>query len=287
VLHTTLVSTELLATQLGDDPRWVIVDCRYDLANESWGEGQYRGAHIPGASYASLGRDLAGPNDGRGGRHPLPDPDVMATTFGRLGVTPGAQVVAYDQGNGIYASRLWWMLRYMGHDAAAVLDGGFEKWLREGRPTRAGVEARQPVVFTGTPRTDMRASASQVLARLGDPSMTLLDARAPSRYEGREEPLDRVAGHIPGARNHFFQWNLEPDGTFLPPETLREAFRAVLGATPPDQVTLYCGSGVTACHNLLAMERAGLTGMKLFPGSWSEWSADPDRPVETGAGQPR
>lgn len=284
--HTTLVSTELLAEHLGHDT-WVVIDCRYDLANEAWGQEQYRAAHIPGASYASLGHDLAGPSDGRSGRHPLPGHDVMAATFGRLGVRSGVQVVAYDQGNGMYASRLWWMLRYMGHDAAAVLDGGFAKWLAEGRPTRSGVETRQPVTFTGEPRPGMRVTANQVWAGLGDPAVTLIDARAPSRYEGREEPLDRVAGHIPGARNHFFQWNLQPDGTFLPPERLRQKFAAVLGATPAHQVTMYCGSGVTACHNLLAMERAGLTGTKLYPGSWSEWSADPDRPVETGVGQPR
>jgi thiosulfate/3-mercaptopyruvate sulfurtransferase len=294
VAHATLVSTEQLASHLAasaaasapkDDQTWVIVDCRYDLTDESWGEKQYHAAHIPGALYASLGRDLAGPSDGRNGRHPLPGHEAMAATFGRFGVRQGVQVVAYDQDSGMYASRLWWMLRYMGHDPVAVLDGGFAKWTREGRPTRSGVETRDPVVFTGKPRAAMRLSANQVWAKLGDPSMTLVDARSPVRYEGKEEPLDRVAGHIPGARNHFFQWNLAPEGTFLPPDALREKFTALLGATPPEHVALYCGSGVTACHNMLAMERAGLTGMKLFPGSWSEWSADPDKPVETG--QPR
>lgn len=280
--HTTLVTTEQLAARL-DDRTWVTVDCRCNLTDESWGEAQYRASHILGASYASLGRDLAAPSDGRNGRHPLPGHEAMAETFGRLGVSAGVQVVAYDQDNGMYASRLWWMLRYMGHDAAAVLDGGFAKWVREGRPTRSGVEAREPAHFTGRPRPAMRLTANQVWAKLGDPDMVLVDARAPARYEGREEPLDRVAGHIPGARNHFFQWNLSPEGTFLPAETLRGKFTALLGDTPADRVTLYCGSGVTACHNLLAMERAGLTGMKLFPGSWSEWSADPDKPVETGA----
>lgn len=292
--HATLVSTEQLASHLAasaaasapkDAPTWVIVDCRYDLTDESWGEEQYHAAHIPGAVYASLGRDLAGPSDGRNGRHPLPGHEAMAATFGRFGVRQGLQVVAYDQDTGMYASRLWWMLRYMGHDAVAVLDGGFAKWTRERRPTRSGVETREPVVFTGKPRAAMRLSANQVWAKLGDPSMTLVDARSPVRYEGKEEPLDRVAGHIPGARNHFFQWNLGPEGTFLPPDALHEKFTTLLGATPPEQVALYCGSGVTACHDLLAMERAGLTGMKLFPGSWSEWSADPDKPVETG--QPR
>jgi thiosulfate/3-mercaptopyruvate sulfurtransferase len=277
----TLVSTDQLADRLGD-PTWAIIDCRYDLTNESWGEAQYRAAHIPGASYASLGHDLAGPTDGRNGRHPLPGHEAMALTFGRFGVSAGVQVVAYDQDNGMYASRLWWMLRYMGHDGVAVLDGGFAKWVREGRPTRAGVETRAPATFTGKPRPAMRLTANQVWARLGDPTMTLVDARGPARYEGKEEPLDRVAGHIPGARNHFYQWNLAPDGTFLPPDTMREKFTALLGSTPPEHITLYCGSGVTACHNMLAMERAGLTGMKLFPGSWSEWSSDPDKPVETG-----
>lgn len=284
--HTTLISTEQLHAHL-DDPAWTIVDCRYDLNDESWGDAQYRGAHIPGAIYASLGRDLAGPRDGRNGRHPLPSHEAMAATFGRLGVTSGIQVIAYDQDTGMYASRLWWMLRYMGHDAVAVLDGGFARWLREGRPTQSGVATAKSTTFTGTPRAAMRLTANQVRARLGDPSMTLVDARGPARYEGREEPLDRVAGHIPGARNHFYQWNLQPDGTFLPAEALRERFALVLGPTPPEQVAVYCGSGVTACHNLLAMERAGLTGARLFPGSWSEWSADPDKPVETGPGQRR
>ena len=280
----TLVSTDQLAGRL-TDPRWVVIDCRYDLTNESWGEAQYQAAHIPGASYASLGTDLAGPTDGRNGRHPLPGHDAMARTLGRFGVSDGVQVVAYDQDNGMYASRLWWMLRYMGHDAVAVLDGGFAKWVREGRPTRAGLETREAATFIAKPRPAMRVTANQVWARLGDPAMMLVDARGPARYEGREEPLDRVAGHIPGARNHFYQWNLAPDGTFLPPDALREKFAAVLGSAPPEHVTLYCGSGVTACHNMVAMEHAGLTGMKLFPGSWSEWSADPDKPVETG--QPR
>lgn len=281
VPYTTLVSTEQLAALL-NDPACAVVDCRYDLGNESWGVEQYRAAHVPGAVYAALGRDLSGRPDGRNGRHPLPGHDTICATFGRLGISPGSQVVAYDQNNGMYASRLWWMLRYMGHDAVAVLDGGFAKWTRENRPTQAGEETRPAAAFAGKPRADMRVSANQVWARLGDATMTLVDARAPARYEGREEPLDRVAGHIPGARNYFFQQNLAPDGTFLPAERLRENFGALLGAIPTQQVTLYCGSGVTACHDLLAMEHAGLTGMKLFPGSWSEWSSDPDRPVATG-----
>jgi thiosulfate/3-mercaptopyruvate sulfurtransferase len=263
----------------------VIVDCRYDLNNESWGEEQYRQGHIPGAVYASLGQDLSGPKDGRNGRHPLPGHETMIETFGRLGIASRSQVVAYDQNSGMYASRLWWMLKYMGHDAVAVLDGGFAKWTREERPTRGGVETRGPAAFHGKARSAMRLTANQVWAKLGDPDMRLVDARGPSRFEGKEEPLDRVAGHIPGARNHFYQWNLGPDGTMLPSDVLREKFKDTVGNTPPDQVALYCGSGVSACHNFLAMEHAGMTGMKLFPGSWSEWSADADKPVETGPSQ--
>jgi thiosulfate/3-mercaptopyruvate sulfurtransferase len=285
-VYSTIISTEELATHL-DDRSCVIVDCRYDLQHETWGNDQYRNAHIPGAVYANLAHDLAGPKDGRSGRHPLPGHDAMATTFGRWGITSGMQVIAYDQDAGMYASRLWWMLRYMGHDAVAVLDGGFKKWIQEGRPTRNGIEDRPTAIFVGRPRPAMRLSANQVWARLGDPAMTLIDSRGPSRFEGKEEPLDRVAGHIPGARNHFYQWNLGPEGTLLPKDILRAKFTELLGDTPPDQVTLYCGSGVSACHNLLAMEHAGLTGTKLYPGSWSEWSADADRPVETGPSQPR
>ena len=280
-MHSTLVSTELLATHL-DDPSWAIVDCRYDLTNEAWGEQQYAAGHVPGAVYASLGHDLSGPKDGRNGRHPLPGHDAMAATFSKWGVASGVQVVAYDQDAGMYASRLWWMLRYMGHDAVAVLDGGFASWTREGRPVRSGTETRPAAEFSGRPRAAMRLTANQIWAKLGDPSLLLIDARAPARFEGKEEPLDRVAGHIPGARNHHYQSNMGPGGTMLPPEALREKFAALLNDVAPERVGLYCGSGVTACHNMLAMEHAGLTGAKLFPGSWSEWSSDPDRPVETG-----
>jgi thiosulfate/3-mercaptopyruvate sulfurtransferase len=278
--YRTLVSTEQLAGHLADQT-WVIVDCRYDLNNETWGEEQYVATHIPGAVYASLSHDLAGSRDGHNGRHPMPGADVMTATFSRLGIGPDTQVVAYDQDVGMYASRLWWMLRYMGHEAVAVLDGGYAKWTRENHPTRSGAEQRTASVFQGQPRNDMRLTANQVWAKVGDPSLTLVDARSPERYEGRTEPIDRIAGHIPGARNHFYRRNVADDGTMLPPDTLRQRFREMLRDTPPNQVVMYCGSGVSACHNLLAMEHAGLIGMKLYPGSWSEWSSDPDKPVET------
>jgi thiosulfate/3-mercaptopyruvate sulfurtransferase len=284
-VHTTLIPPAALAANL--DRGWAVVDCRYDLKDEAWGRTQYLAGHVPGAVYASLAHDMSSPPDGTNGRHPIPSADAIAATFGRLGIGPGTQVVAYDQDNGMYASRLWWMLRYMGHDAAAVLDGGFAAWTREGRPVRGGEEARQSAAFAARPREEMRLRVDEVQRRLGDPSVLLVDARAPERFEGRNETLDRAAGHIPGARNHFFRTNVGDDAAMLPAERLREQFHAVFGGTPPGQVVMYCGSGVTACHNLLAMEHAGLTGAKLYAGSWSEWSADPARPTEQGPARPR
>jgi thiosulfate/3-mercaptopyruvate sulfurtransferase len=280
VTHTTFVSTDTLATHLGGD--WAIVDCRYDLKDESWGHRQYVQAHVPGAAYASLSHDMAGPaTPGNGGRHPLPSPEAMAETFARLGIAPATQVVLYDQDAGQYASRLWWMLHYMGHAAAAVLDGGWTKWIDEGRPTRSGEEHAVRAQFSGSPRSGFRVDASDVEASLGRQDVLLVDARAPQRYRGEHETLDKAAGHIPGAANHFFQQNVAADRTMLPPEQLRAQFERTLGATPADRVVMYCGSGVTACHNLLAMEHAGLHGARLYPGSWSEWSSDPRRPIAT------
>ena len=278
--YRTLISTESLASHLGE--AWVIVDCRYDLQSESWGREQYRLAHVPGAVYASLGEDLAAPRTGTNGRHPLPSVEALAETFGRLGVSRDVQVIAYDQDNGMYASRLWWSLRYLGHDAAAVLDGGWAKWTREGRATSSGDEHRPSTVFTPDPRPEMRLRVEQVGAHLDDPSMLLVDARAPERFEGRNEPIDSAAGHIPGAVNHFFKSNLADDGTMLAPDALRQGFDRLLKGRDPAEAVMYCGSGVTACQNLLALEHAGLPGARLYVGSWSEWSADPARPTEKG-----
>jgi thiosulfate/3-mercaptopyruvate sulfurtransferase len=278
-MFTTLVSTDVLASHI-DDP--VIVDCRAKLDDEEWGEREYAVAHIPRAVFADLNRDLSGPRTGTNGRHPLPDPHALARTFGQLGITSGRQVVAYDHDNGQWASRLWWLLRWMGHDAAAVLDGGFTKWIAEGRPTASGIERAVPRVFTGTPRADMAADINEVASRVGAPDWRLVDARAPERYRGEIEPIDRVAGHIPGAVNHFFGGNVASDHTFKTPEELRAELAPAIGGIPPHHVICYCGSGVTACHNLLAMEHAGIRGAKLYVGSWSEWSADPGREVETG-----
>ena len=279
-MYRTLISTDTLASHL--DGSWVIVDCRYDLKDERWGREQYRSSHVPGAVHASLSHDLAAPPSDTNGRHPLPSAEMMEATFGRLGISPDTQVAIYDQDAGMYASRMWWMLRYLGHDAAAVLDGGWAKWLREGRAVRAGEEGRPAAVFRGRPRKELHVIVDHMEAALHDPSLLLVDARAPERFEGKNEPLDRTPGHIPGAVNHFYRRNVTDEGLILPVETLREEFAELLGDRPPGQVVMYCGSGVTACQNLLAMEHAGLSGAKLYPGSWSEWSSDPARPVETG-----
>jgi thiosulfate/3-mercaptopyruvate sulfurtransferase len=280
VAYTTLISTAALAAD--GTPDWVIVDCRFDLGNQNWGLEQYRTSHIPGAVYASLSADLAGPRTGTNGRHPLPTVEALAATFSRLGITNTSQVVVYDQTVGLYAGRLWWSLRYLGHEAVALLDGGWAKWIAEGRPVKAGEETRAAGHFMPSPRPRMVTRLEDVQARLADGRTLLIDARGADRFEGRTEPIDRVAGHIPGARNHYYMSNTRADGTFLAPTELRQKFDAVMGDRPPGDVVMYCGSGVSACHNLLAMELAGLPGTQLYPGSWSEWSADPNRPIETG-----
>jgi thiosulfate/3-mercaptopyruvate sulfurtransferase len=278
---TTLISTAVLDKNI-DDPAFAIVDCRYKLDDGGWGEREYAAAHIPGAVFADLGRDLAGPKTGTNGRHPLPDPHALAERFSDFGITSGVQVVAYDQANGMFASRLWWLLRWLGHDAAAVLDGGLAKWVAEGRPTRSGAEQRARREFGGSARPAMTVGVDQVASHLGAPEWRLVDARAPERYRGETEPLDRTPGHIPGAANHFYQWNLDGQGLFQTPEALRTSLERSLGDVPTDQIVCYCGSGVSACHNLLALEHAGMHGAKLYPGSWSEWSSDPSRPVAKG-----
>jgi thiosulfate/3-mercaptopyruvate sulfurtransferase len=277
---TTLISTSALALHL-DDPAFAIVDCRTRLDDEGWGAREFTAAHIPGAVYADLNRDMSGPKTGTNGRHPLPDARALAIRLGQLGIATNLQVVVYDQDNGMYASRLWWLLRWLGHDAVAVLDGGLAKWLAEGRPMEAGDPRREPRAFPGAPRPEMVVDVATVAGRIGSRDWRLVDARAPERFRGEVEPLDRIPGHIPGAVNHFFQSNVE-NGVFKTPEQLREAFATTFAGTPADHVVCYCGSGVTACHNLLALEHAGMKGAQLFVGSWSEWSSDPSRPVERG-----
>lgn len=276
---TTLLDAETLSRHL-DDPGFAIIDCRFKLADDAWGELEYLDGHIAGAGYAHLNRDLSGVKTGSNGRHPLPDPDALKRTLGQLGIDPTIQVVAYDQDNGMFASRLWWLLRWLGHDAAAVLDGGFAKWTAERRPVVSGRESRAARTFSGTPRSELVVDANEVDALRRRSDWRLLDARAPERYRGETEPLDKVAGHIPGAVNYFFQNNVDERGAFAAPDDLRIRLQEAIGNVAPDHVVCYCGSGVTACQNLMALERAGIRGAKLYPGSWSEWSSDSKRPVE-------
>jgi thiosulfate/3-mercaptopyruvate sulfurtransferase len=279
----TLISTDALAARLAD-PDFVVVDCRFKLDDVSWGEREWKAGHIPGAAYAHLDRDLSGTKTGTNGRHPLPDQAVLAQTFGRLGVTSGKQVVAYDQDSGMFASRLWWLMRWLGHDAVAVLDGGFAKWVAEGRAISVAAAPHDDhprPEFHAAPRRDMTITIDEVAAHARDADWRLLDARAPERYRGEVEPIDPVAGHIPGAASYFFQRNLDERGTLRTPEDLRARFAPYINGIVPEHIVSYCGSGVQACHNLLALEHAGVTGAKLYPGSWSQWVSDRSRPVET------
>jgi thiosulfate/3-mercaptopyruvate sulfurtransferase len=279
--RTLLVDTgELHAHR--DDPGWVVFDCRHDLADAEAGRRAYAASHLPGARFAHLDDHLSAAKTGRNGRHPLPEPQAFARWLGEQGVGPGTQVVAYDASGGYYAARLWWMLRWLGHEAVAVLDGGFPAWERAGLPLTAQVPQPTAAGFVAHPRESLRIDAAGVLATLGSRALQVVDARTPERFAGRNETLDPVGGHIPGAINRLFQRNLASDGRFKPASVLREEFSALLGDRPPAEVVHQCGSGVTACHNLLAMEVAGLTGSRLYPGSWSEWCADPARPVARG-----
>lgn len=277
---TTLVSTAQLADHL-DDPQWVVFDCRHDLAKPDSGAKDYAGAHIPGARFLHLDRDLAAPPTGKNGRHALPDPQRFMRALGAAGVDANKQVIAYDGQTGVYAARLWWMLRWLGHEAVAVLDGGYGKWTREQRPVASDLPQPVAAHFTGAPRA-LWVDADDVLRSLGRPGRVLVDARAPDRFRGENETLDPVGGRIPGSVNRFFRDNLDSGACFKPAADLRQVFTALLGGHAPDSVVHSCGSGVSACHNLLAMEIAGLSGSRLYPGSWSEWCSDPGRPVERG-----
>ena len=268
-----LVSTE----ELAQHPEWRVFDCRHDLMNPELGEQQYQEAHIHGALFAHMDRDLSAPKTGKNGRHALPEPKTFISWMGKQGLKPTDSIVCYDAGPGAMAARMWWMLRWAGHEQAAVLDGGLAKWQREGRPVTAEVQQFEAVTYPGRARASMHASLAFVEKKLK--RAALLDARAPARYRGEQEPIDPVAGRIPGARNRFNNDNLAADGTFKKPEALREEFEKILAGRNSGEVVNYCGSGVAACHNAWAMEVAGLTGSRVYIGSWSEWSADPARPI--------
>src|SRR6185437_6735908 len=286
VLFSTLIEPGELAALLdarGMSPSsgaaLAIVDCRHDLPHPQWGAQAYAAGHIPGASFAHLDRDLSDPMRPGSGRHPLPDPERLAATLGDWGIDRSVQVVAYDQGSGAIAARLWWLLRFLGHERVAVLDGGFAAW--EAARLRISAEKERHVArrFEGAPHPAWVATAHDVARGLERGEIVLIDARAADRFAGHNETLDPVAGHIPGARNHPYSRNLGADGRFLPPHELGRLWRETLGGASPQRVVSMCGSGVTACHNLLALERAGLAGARLYAGSWSEWCRDPTRPV--------
>jgi thiosulfate/3-mercaptopyruvate sulfurtransferase len=271
----------LLATPVNDSAPVCVIDTRFNLAQPEAGEQAFAAGHIPGALYAHLDRDLSAPKTGRNGRHPLPSPEAFTVTARRWGLTPGTHVVVLDDQGGMFAARLWWMLRWLGHEAVQVLDGGWKAWLATGGEAVAG-DTPPPAhgTWSATPQTGWLRLVDEVTADVQGPqALCLVDARAPDRFRGENETLDPVGGHIPGARNRFFQLNLQPDGCFKAPETLREAFTALLGDQALDTVVHQCGSGVTACHNLLAMAVAGLPPTALYAGSWSEWCSDPARPV--------
>lgn len=274
--YTTLITCKDLRDHL-DNPDWAVFDCRYDLADKEAGWRAYRESHVAGATYAHVDRDLSGPPVTDRGRHPLPTPETLNKRFSRMGIAPETQVIAYDHIGGAFAARLWWLLRYMGHERVAVLDGGWKTWLAAGLPVRAGEETRSPALFHGAPLREWVVFADRVLSQ-----PRLIDSRDPARYRGEVEPIDPAAGHIPGAVNHFWQNNLQADGTFKPPEQIRAGLQALYGDAAPDEVVFYCGSGVTACHNLLAAAHAGLPSPRLYAGSWSDWCSDPARPVVTG-----
>ena len=297
--HNTLISaTDLLALTRRTEAvaQLMIFDCSFDLADRSAGRHAYHDAHIPEAVYADLERDLSdlgtpdadgharpAPDAVSGGRHPLPSPEKFATWLSSIGFRNEMQAVVYDRNGGVYCGRLWWMLKWCGHEAVAVLDGGLKAWTAAGGTVATGDEpARFQANFDARPVDAMLIGAEAVRAQLNQPQQTLIDARAPARFRGEVEPLDAAAGHIPGALNRPFAENFDPDGRFKSPEQLRREFEALLAGRDPASVVHQCGSGVSANPNLIAMELAGLGRSRLFAGSWSEWSSDPARPVEKG-----
>ena len=282
---TTLISAAELAPNIGD-PSWVLFDCRHDLADPQAGHAAYAAGHLSGAHFASIDRDLSDQSaaaDGSfRGRHPLPTPAAFIATLRAWGIDDTTQIVAYDGHGGMFAARLWWMLRWVGHAAVAVLDGGLPAWVAAGQGVSTSPEpVSRPGNISMQPSLTTTVSAADLLANLRDKKHTVVDARAADRYRGENETLDPVGGHIPGAKNRFFKENLEADGRFKPAAVLRAGFAGVVD--DPTTAVMQCGSGVTACHNLLALEVAGLPGAALYPGSWSEWCADATRPIASGA----
>jgi thiosulfate/3-mercaptopyruvate sulfurtransferase len=282
----TLITPAELAAHLGDR-EWLAIDCRFELSRPDWGEQLFASGRIPGALYAHLDRDLSGPLTAASGRHPLPSVAALEKTFGRFGIDAAVQVVAYDQGPGSFAARLWWLLRWLGHERVAVLDGGFAAWQEAGLPVSTERTVRAARSFRARPTHEEVVTTAALSAALASGGLArgqplLVDARAADRFAGENETIDPVAGHIPGAHSHPFARNLDGRGRFLPAGELRRAWLETLRGHPPGAVVAMCGSGVTACHNLLALAIAGLPGARLYAGSWSEWIRDPLRAVARG-----
>lgn len=277
--HTLITCAQLAGA---DAVNLRIVDCRFDLSDIQAGRQAYAQSHIPGAVYAHLDEDMSGPIvPGQTGRHPLPDPHDFAGTLARLGISNNHNVVLYDASGGSMASRMWWMLRWVGHESAAVLDGGWDAWTAAGLPTRSGDETVPPATFTASPRPELVVDAPEMLAKTASGGALVIDARAADRFRGENETHDPIGGHIPGASNLPQSGNLR-DGLFLEPAELASRYSELMGNRPPSEVIFYCGSGVSACHNALALEYAGLGQARLYPGSWSDWINDPTRPIAQG-----
>ncbi|GJJ00375.1 sulfurtransferase [Duganella rhizosphaerae] len=283
-MHTTLIDAAELSQHLTDD-NWVILDCRHDLMNPNAGRDGFAIGHIQNAQFANIDTDLSGAKQGEDGkfrgRHPLPERAALIETLRGWGINDDTQVVAYDAHGGMFAARLWWLLRWVGHPAVAVLDGGLAAWQSQGLAMVTPAAPRARGTIHEQSSLAPTVSVEDVVANLATQARTVVDARAADRYRGENETIDPVGGHIPGAKNRFFKDNLNADGRFKDAAQLKEEFTPLFASA--QQAIMQCGSGVTACHNLLALEVAGLSGAALYPGSWSEWCADPARPVATGA----
>ncbi|MGD8566814.1 MAG: sulfurtransferase [Gammaproteobacteria bacterium] len=276
--YSSVISSDILYQHL-DDHDWRIIDCRFNLQAPDQGRGQYAIEHIPNALYAHLDEDLSSPVTETSGRHPLPDIEKLKAKLGEWGINAQTQVLAYDDAGGSYAARLWWLLHWLGHTKVAVLDGGFSIWKKQGLPTTAERPCVSPTVFTGEPNNEMLISTDELQRQLKHYTVCLIDVRDPERFTGKQEPIDKVAGHIPGANNIPWKHNIDGNSLFLPKGQLYDQYKALLQTRPANEITFMCGSGVTACHSLVVLAYLGISGAKLYAGSWSEWIRDPARPI--------